>query len=105
MFVGVKERTHQIGIQKAIGAKKNFILWEFLFESILLAATGGVFGLIFVWFGVLAINFSTDFTLSLTLGNIILGLFVSSLIGLISGIAPAWSAAKMNPVTAINTSF
>lgn len=105
MFVGVKERTHQIGIQKAIGARNYFILWEFLFEAILLAATGGIVGLIFVWIGVLIINYSTDFALSMTIGNIILGLFVSSLIGLISGLAPAWTAAKMNPVNAINTSF
>jgi putative ABC transport system permease protein len=105
MFVGVKERTNQIGIQKSLGAKKFFILSQFLFESVLLGAAGGVVGLFLVWIGVLIINYSTDFTISLTFGNIFLGIFVSSFIGLISGLAPAWSAAKLNPVVAINTSF
>jgi len=105
MFVGVKERTNQIGIQKALGAKRSFILSQFLFEAVLLAASGGVVGLLIVWAGVIMINYSTDFTISLTIGNIFLGIFVSSLIGLISGFAPAWSAARMNPVSAINTTF
>jgi putative ABC transport system permease protein len=105
MFVGVKERTNQIGIQKALGAKRFFILSQFLFESVLLGASGGVIGLFLVWIGVIMINFSTDFAISLTIGNIFLGIFVSSFIGLISGLAPAWSAARMNPVVAINTTF
>ncbi len=105
MFVGVKERTNQIGIQKALGAKRFFILSQFLFESVMLGASGGLIGLVIIWIGVLIINYTTDFNVSLTLGNIFLGIFISSFIGLISGLAPAWSAAKMNPVTAINTSF
>ena len=105
MFVGVKERTHQIGIQKSLGAKRFFILNEFLFESVLLGASGGIIGLLLVWIGVIMINYSTDFVISLTLGNIFLGIFVSSFIGLVSGLAPAWTAARMDPVTAINTTF
>jgi putative ABC transport system permease protein len=105
MFVGVKERTNQIGIQKALGAKRYFILSEFLFEAVLLSVFGGAVGLFLVWSGTVMINYLAGFTIDLTIGNILLGLGISSLIGLISGIAPAWSAARMDPVTAINTSF
>lgn len=105
MFVGVKERTTQIGIQKALGAKSFFILSQFLFEAILLSVFGGAVGLFLVWSGTMIINIMSGFNIDLTIGNIVLGIGISSLIGLISGIAPAWSAARMDPVTAINTSF
>ncbi len=105
MFVGVKERTTQIGIQKALGAKRYFIMMEFLFEAVLLSVFGGAVGLFLVWTGTMAINMMSGFSIDLTIGNIILGLGISSLIGLISGLAPAWSAARMDPVTAINMSF
>jgi len=105
MFVGVKERTTQIGIQKALGAKRYFIMMQFLFEAILLSVFGGAVGLFLVWSGTMAINMLSGFTIDLTIGNIILGLGISSFIGLVSGLAPAWTAARMDPVTAINTSF
>ncbi len=105
MFVGVKERTTQIGVQKALGAKSYFILSQFLFEAILLSVFGGAVGLFLVWAGTMIINVMSGFTIDLTIGNIVLGIGISSLIGLVSGIAPAWSAARMDPVTAINTSF
>ena len=105
MFVSVKERTHQIGIQKAIGAKSFFILFEFLFESIILSLAGGVMGLIIIFIGTIIINFSSDFSVYLTLGNIVTGMVISGLIGLVSGFAPAWRGARMNPVNAINTTF
>jgi putative ABC transport system permease protein len=105
MFVGVKERTTQIGIQKALGAKRFFILAEFLFEAVLLSVFGGAVGLILVWSGTILIDYLAGFNIDLTIGNIVLGLGISSLIGLISGLAPAWAAARMDPVTAINTSF
>jgi len=101
----VKERTTQIGIQKALGAKRYFIMLEFLFEAVLLSVFGGAVGLLLVWSGTLIINLAAGFSIDLTIGNIMLGLGISSLIGLISGLAPAWSAAKMDAVTAINTSF
>ena len=105
MFVSVKERTHQIGIQKALGAKKYFILLQFLFESVMLSLAGGIIGLFIVFLGALAINFSSDFSIYLTLNNILVGIGISSLIGLISGIFPAWQGARMDPVVAINTTF
>lgn len=105
MFVSVKERTNIIGIQKALGAKKYFILLQFLFESIMLSVAGGIIGLLLVYIGASIITMSGDFTVTLTMDNIILGIGVSSLIGLVSGIFPAWQGARMDPVVAINTSF
>lgn len=105
MFVSVKERTHIIGIQKAVGAKKFFILAEFLFESVMLSVAGGIIGLVFVFIGASIITMSGNFTVTLTMNNILMGIGISSGIGLISGIFPAWQGARMNPVVAINTSF
>jgi putative ABC transport system permease protein len=105
MFVSVKERTHIIGIQKAIGAKNYFIMLEFLFESVLLSLAGGIVGLVIVAAGTLLINLTGDFKMYLTVSNIILGISISSIIGLVSGFAPAWQAARMDPVTAMNSTF
>ncbi len=105
MFVSVKERTHIIGIQKAVGAKKYFILLQFLFESVMLSVAGGIVGLLIVFIGASIISMTGDFTVTLTNENIILGIGISSLIGLVSGIFPAWQGARMNPVVAINSSF
>ena len=105
MFVSVKERTHIIGIQKAVGAKKFFILTQFLFESIMLSVAGGIIGLFIVFIGASIITMTGNFTVTLTLNNILMGIGISSGIGLISGIFPAWQGARMNPVSAINSSF
>jgi len=105
MFVSVKERTNIIGIQKALGAKQYFILSQFLFESVILALIGGAIGLLFIFGGSLIATNITELKISLTLGNIILGLLISSVIGIISGFAPARTAARLNPVDAINASF
>ena len=105
MFVSVKERTRIIGIEKAVGAKNWFILMEFLVESIFLSLLGGIAGLAVIGLLTMVINLASDFQMYLTTGNIVLGLAISSGIGFISGIAPAWQAARMNPVVAINTTF
>jgi len=105
MFVSVKERTHIIGIQKAVGAKQYFILLQFLFESVMLSLAGGIIGLTIVFIGASIITLSGNFTVTLTLQNILLGVGLSSGIGLISGIFPAWQGARMDPVVAINSSF
>ena len=102
MFVSVKERTGIIGIQKALGAKNYFILLQFLYESILLSVMGGLIGLFVVFIGSLLASGFIEFNITLTFGNIVLGLAISATIGIVSGFAPAWSASKLNPVEAMN---
>ncbi len=104
MFVSVKERTSQIGIQKALGAKNYFILLQFLFEAVVLCILGGIIGLLIVY-GLSAIaTKALEFNLTLTYGNIILGLVISTVIGIVSGFVPAYNASRMSPVEAIRAS-
>jgi len=105
MFVSVRERTNIIGIQKALGAKRFFILLQFLVESVLLSIFGGLLGVLFIFIGTLVINYFYELNIYLTIGNIITAVFISGIIGVIAGYAPAYSAAKMNPVEAIGFSF
>jgi putative ABC transport system permease protein len=99
MFVSVKERTNIIGIQKSLGAKNYFILFQFLFESVFLCILGGLLGLLLVYLASFIDVGSLDIILSS--GNIIIGLTVSSVIGVLSGVIPASQAANMDPVIAI----
>ncbi len=104
MFVSVKERTNLIGIQKALGAKNKFILFQFLFEAIILSLVGGLIGLFLVWvISVIASHFTGDFEFILSPWNIFLGTLISSVIGLVSGIVPAIAASRLDPVEAIRT--
>ncbi len=104
MFVSVKERTNLIGIQKALGAKRKFILFQFLFEAIILAIFGGLIGLLLVWLiSLLASQFTGDFQFILSASNMFWGMFSASIIGLIAGILPAISASRLDPVEAIRT--
>jgi len=105
MFVSVRERTNQIGIQKALGAKKSFILQQFLVESVMLSMLGGLLGILMVFIGTIIVNSQSDLGMHLTLGNMFLALFISGFIGVVAGYAPALAAARMNPVEAIGFSF
>ena len=104
MFVSVKERTNLIGIQKSLGAKRRFILYQFLFEAMILAIFGGLVGLILVYLASIIVSqFTGDFEFILSLWNMFIGTVIAALIGLISGILPAVKASKLDPVEAIRT--
>jgi putative ABC transport system permease protein len=103
MFVSVKERTNLIGIQKSLGAKNKFILFQFLFEAVILCFIGGLVGLFLVWIVAMIVSKIVDFEFVLGIGNILLGSGLAILIGLIAGILPAISASKLDPVEAIRS--
>ena len=105
MFVSVRERTNMIGIQKALGAKRFFILQQFLVESVLLSVIGGILGVLMIFIGTLVINYLYELNMYLTVANMFLAIFISGIIGVVAGYAPAYAAAKMNPVEAIGFSF
>lgn len=103
MFVSVKERTSIIGIQKALGAKNYFILLQFLAEAVILSLLGGAIGLLMV-FGISWLaTYAMDIDFMLTTKNILMGINISVIIGLVAGFVPAWSAARLDPVEAIRS--
>lgn len=103
MFVSVKERTNLIGIQKALGAKNKFILFQFLFEAVILSLIGGLIGMFLVWIIALILSSTLDFEFVLSTANMLLGSGLAAFIGLIAGIIPAISASKLDPVEAIRS--
>ncbi|PBQ32705.1 ABC transporter [Sphingobacteriaceae bacterium] len=103
MFVSVRERTNLIGIQKSLGAKNIFILFQFLSESVLLSFIGGFFGLLLTYIITELGKGAIGMDISLSSTNIILGFTISILIGIISGFIPAYSASQLDPVEAIRT--
>jgi len=103
MFVSVKERTNLIGIQKALGAKNRFILFQFLFEAVILSLIGGLIGMFLVWIIAMILTNVLDFEFVLSAFNMILGTSLAIFIGLLAGIIPAISASKLDPVEAIRT--
>ena len=109
MFVSVRERTKEIGIQKSLGATRSFILLQFLMESVMLCFIGGILGLIFLFsvaglmqIAVNQIGIAMDIVILPK--DIILALILSVIIGLISGILPSMVAARLNPVDAMRVS-
>jgi putative ABC transport system permease protein len=108
MFVSVKERTNIIGIQKALGARNEFILLNFLTEAVVLSILGGLIGILMTW-GIAEISnvflAKTDnsFRLIMTIGNFGKGLLFASIIGILAGLIPAYRASKLVPVEAIRS--
>ena len=101
-FVSVKERTKEIGTRKALGARRRTILLQFLIESTSLCIVGGLIGLTFAYamcFGIASAF--PSFPIQFSFGLVLIGMFVSIFTGLISGFAPAWSASRLDPVTAL----
>jgi putative ABC transport system permease protein len=103
MFVSVKERTNLIGIQKSLGAKNKFILFQFLFEAIILCVFGGIIGLLIVWLLAMLLTNVLEFEFVLSFLNILIGFGLSMVVGLLAGILPAISASRLDPVEAIRS--
>ncbi len=104
MFVSVKERTRIIGIKKSLGAKRIYILLEFLVEAILLTILGGLFGLLLVYLmTIIGNNTIEQFDLFLSQRNIMWGMGISIVIGVLAGFIPALLASRMDPVQAIRS--
>ena len=101
MLVSVTERTFEVGLRKAVGATRKQIMMQFLIESALLCAVGGVLGL-FLAAGVCwLITLAASIPMTITVGYIILALVVSSAVGMIAGIYPAFKAARLDPIIAL----
>ena len=103
MFVTVRERTSQIGLKKAIGAKRSVILTEFLLESAFLCIMGGLLGLIIVFLLTLASTAIFGFTVFIAPKILVLAISICIIVGVLAGIIPASIAAKMDPVVAIRS--
>jgi putative ABC transport system permease protein len=103
MFVSVKERTNQIGIKKAVGAKRRIIMTEFLMESAFLCITGGLIGLTLVFLLAQVLTQLLNFPVFVSGGYMALAIFICIITGVLAGFFPALQAAKMNPVVAIRS--
>jgi len=103
MFVTVKERTPIIGLKKAIGAKKRSILSEFLLESAIICILGGLIGLILVYLLTVILSGVFNFPVYISVGILTLAISICIIIGILSGIIPALTAARLDPVVAIRS--
>ena len=103
MFVSVQERMSQIGIQKALGAKRYVILTQFMVEASFLSLAGGLVGILLVFLISIPVNAVSEyFTITLSPDNALAGILIAVVLGILSGLIPAWKAATVDPVRAIN---
>jgi putative ABC transport system permease protein len=101
MLVSVTERTFEVGLRKALGATQRQILLQFLIESALLCVLGGILGLVVAWGVTALITFLAEITMTITPFYISLSVIVSSVIGILAGLYPAWKAARLDPIVAL----
>ncbi|MEP6788657.1 MAG: ABC transporter permease [Acidobacteriota bacterium] len=104
MLVSVTERTFEVGLRKALGATKKQILLQFLIESALLCVVGGIIGLLLAFGVTQLITVLAGMTMTITFGYVILSVAVSSIIGVVAGLYPAWKAAGLDPIVALTQS-
>jgi putative ABC transport system permease protein len=104
MLVSVTERTFEVGLRKALGATKKQILLQFLIESALLCVVGGLIGLLLAAGVTELITLLAGMTMTITVGYVFLSVIVSSVIGIVAGLYPAWKAARLDPIVALTQS-
>jgi putative ABC transport system permease protein len=102
MLVSVTERTKEIGVRKAIGAKRRSILSQFIIESIAISSIGGFLGIIFGYFGGSIVLSQMSLQTGVSLTSIIVGFGFSTFVGIVAGFYPAWKAARMNPIDSLH---
>jgi putative ABC transport system permease protein len=101
MLVSVTERTKEIGIRKAVGARRKDIMTQFLIEAVMVTAIGGAFGVLTGFGTAWLIALAIGFPLLFSIWSAVLGVGVSSIVGVISGLWPAWRASRLDPIEAL----
>jgi putative ABC transport system permease protein len=101
MLVSVTERTFEVGLRKAIGATRQQILLQFLIESALLCVVGGILGLALAVGATQLVGYLLEMTMTITPFYVIVSVSVSSIIGILAGLYPAWKASRLDPIVAL----